>query len=345
MCQIPWTKFLAQYVFYTGYGEYIGDTRKIILNKMSGLFSVVNRGRVFFCFCSIVLLAGCESYQEQKDKLTDTPQRGKIYVSADESFKPVIESQVKVYESYNPDASIVVNYKPEADCLLDLLNDTVRMVITTRKISKGEENLIVDSLRTGPESIVVAKDAVAVIVHPDAEETFFTMQEVRDVLTGKSGEKFVPVFDGMKATSTVRYIVDSVLRGEKLTISAMAATNSQDVIDYVARNKKAFGLIGVSWIGNKEDTAQRSFLKKVKIAFLESTDRPGEYVQPVQENIYMGSYPMVRDLVYILKESHVGLGTGFATYLRGEIGQLVFKRAYLVPVFKKFIVRPINLIE
>ncbi len=326
-------------------GEYIEDIRKIIFNKMNWLFSGVSRRRVFFSFCTIVLLAGCESYQEQKDKLTDTPQRGTIYVSADESFKPVIESQVKVYESYNPEANIIVNYKPEADCLLDLLNDTVRMVIATRKVSKGEENLIVDSLRVGPESIVVAKDAVAVIVHPDAEETFFTMQEVRDVLTGKSGDKFVPVFDGMKATSTVRFVVDSVLKGEKLTTLAMAANNSEEVIDYVSRNKKAFGLIGVSWIGNKEDTAQRSFLKKVKIAFLESTDRPGEYVQPVQENIYMGSYPMVRDLVYILKENHTGLGTGFGVYLRGEIGQLVFRRAYLVPVFKKFILRPINLIE
>ena len=31
----------------------------------------------------------------------------------------------------------------------------------------------------------------------------------------------------------------------------------------------AIGFVGVSWIGNKEDTAQLSFLKKVKIAAIE----------------------------------------------------------------------------
>jgi len=52
-----------------------------------------------------------------------------------------------------------------------------------------------------------------------------------------------------------------------------------------------------------------------------------------------------RDLTYILKESHRGLGTGFAEFLRGEIGQLIFKRAYLMPGRRYFIMRPMQLKE
>ena len=45
---------------------------------------------------------------------------------------------------------------------------------------------------------------------------------------------------------------------------------------------------------------------------------------------------MVRDLVYILKENYKGLGTAFANFMSGEIGQLIFRRAYLIPGPKKF---------
>ena len=66
---------------------------------------------------------------------------------------------------------------------------------------------------------------------------------------------------------------------------------------------------------------------------------PGGYVMPVQANIYYGRYPMIRDVVSILKEKHTGLGHAFYYYLSGEIGQLVFRRAYLLPALQSFSVR------
>ena len=50
--------------------------------------------RFFLLAFLLQWLMGCESYDEQKAKLKDTPDRGTIYVSADESFKPIIDSQV-----------------------------------------------------------------------------------------------------------------------------------------------------------------------------------------------------------------------------------------------------------
>ncbi|MCG2616366.1 substrate-binding domain-containing protein [Terrimonas sp. NA20] len=303
------------------------------------------RSFVFFTalVLSCVLFAGCESYQEKRAKLTDTEKRGRIIISADESFKPVVDAQVAVYESNNPGTTIAVQYKPEAECLKDLLNDSIRMIIATRKASPAEEKFLTDSLLVGPVQLTVARDAVAVIVHPGAPDSLFTMNELKAVLTGKFKKNLIPVFDGVQATSTVRFIVDSVLHDEALTPKAMAASTSEEVINYVATHPDAVGFIGVSWIGNKDDGNQLSFLKKVRIAQLESTDTEGSYVLPVQLNIYMKRYPMVRDLVYILKEKHKGLGNGFADFMSGQIGQLIFRRAYLVPTQKKFTLRPVQL--
>ena len=295
--------------------------------------------------CLLFLLNACQTFEEQDKKLSDTPNRGKIYVSADESFQPIIDEQVKVYESNHPGTEIAVTYKPEAECLEDLMVDSVRMIIATRGYSEAEMNFIVDSLEISPRKMVVARDAVAVIVSPLSEDSLLRMDEVKEILTGKFKKNLIPVFDGVKATSTVRFIVDSILKNDSLTPKAVAARTSEGVIDYVAKNPQTIGFIGVSWIGNKEDTAQTSFLKKVKMVHLESTDLPGKYVLPYQVNIYFKRYPMVRDLIYILKERNRGLGTGFADFLGGVEGQLIFKRAYLMPAQNNFIVRPVRLRE
>ncbi len=295
--------------------------------------------------CLAAIISGCKSYRDQKLELADTPDRGRIYVSADESFKPIIDEHVQVYEANHPGTEIIVDYKPEAECLKDMIVDSVRVIIATRGFSAAEKQFIVDSFRLSPRKMVVARDAVAVIVSPESEDSLFTMDEIRQVLTGKFKKDLIPVFDGVQAPSTVRYIVDSVLKTEEITPKAVAARTSVGVIDHVAKNPNAIGFIGVSWIGNKEDEQQLSFLTKVKMARIES--KPGEemYYLPMQANIYYRQYPMIRDLVYILKENYNGLGKGFVDFMSGERGQLIFKRAYLMPAQKDFRIRPIRVRE
>jgi phosphate transport system substrate-binding protein len=307
------------------------------------------KGRIyaglFFLFALLLSLNSCKSYDEEHAELTDTWERGTIHISADESFKPIVDALIAVYESNQPGTKIIAHYKPEAECLKDFAVDSIRVVIATRGFTKSEENFMVDSMKVAPSQLTVARDAVAVIVNPQSPDSLFTMGELKQILTGKFNRTLIPVFDGVKATSTVRFIVDSILHSDSLSPKTVAARTSEAVIDYVAKTPDAIGFIGVSWIGNKEDTSQMNFLKKVKIVALESTDRPGFYVLPYQTNISRKSYPMVRDLVYILKENHKGLGTGSTRCMAEEIGQLIFKRAYLAPAIRNFYVRKVRLRE
>lgn len=292
----------------------------------------------------VLLNTGCGGPGESNQP-PDTRDEGTIHISADESFQPVIDAEVKVYESSYPKTKIIVHYKPEAECLKDFAVDSIRMVIATRGFTEAEENFMADSLKVYPRKMTVAYDAIAVIVHPESPDSMFTMNEIKDLVTGRMKKDLVPVFDGVQATSTVRFMIDSILRGESLGSHVIAARSSEGVIDHVSKNRNAVGFIGVSWIGNPQDSLQRSFLERVRVAHIESTDRPGGYVQPFQANIYARRYPMVRDLVYTLKEKHAGLGTGFAHFLSGQRGQLIFRRAFLIPAKLTFNVRPATLRE
>lgn len=297
----------------------------------------------WLCIVSVFILVSCGS--DNAEGPTDTRSEGTIHISADESFKPIIDSQIQVFESNNPGSKIIAHYKPEADCLRDLAVDSIRMIIATRGYSPEEEQFIIDSLKTDPSKMTIAYDAVAVIVHPSSPDTLMTMQDIKDILTGRRKDKIIPVFDGLRATSTVRYIIDSVLRGDSLSPDVTAAESSEGVINYVSRTRNAIGFIGVSWIGNPEDSTHLSFLEKVKVAQLEHPMLEGKFVSPAQFNIFYRRYPMVRDLVYILKEKHNGLGHGFSNFLTTQRGQLIFQRAYLMPALMDFQIRGANLQE
>ena len=264
---------------------------------------------------------------------------GTIHISVDETFKPIIDSQIKVFMSLFPKATIIPHYKPEAACLKDLLNDSIRMVIVTRGLSEEEVNSIKDTLGFKPGFGRVAYDAISVIINNKVKDSLFDMGDIKSLMNGTSGYKLTPVLDGKTATSTIRYMIDSVLKGQPLATNIAGADSSVGVIDYVATHEDAIGFIGVSWIGNPDDKEQLAFLTKVKVASLAVRDEPSKFVKPYQANIALKRYPMVRGLYYIVKENYSGLGRGFTNFLDGEKGQKIFWRAYLVPARMNFELR------
>jgi len=294
-----------------------------------------------FVVACVGWMMSCSSASESS-KPTDTPESGSIWISADESFQPIVDELIQVYQSHHPQTLINVQYKPEADCFKDLFVDSIRMVIVTRKPNASEERLLTDSVGGITRTRAVARDGIAVLAHPSQKKLTWTRKELRELLSEKNNNSLMPVVDGLKATSTVRFLVDSVLRGEIPSKKLMAARTSQGVIEYVANNPNVIGFVGVSWIGNREDSLQRIWQPRVQLLRLANDKFPDYTSLPDQVNVYTRLYPFTRDITYIVTEKHVGLATGFARFMDGEIGQLIFKRAYLAPLLKDFGLRPVT---
>ena len=127
------------------------------------------------CGCLSLFLFSCKN---KKTKPTDTGTSGTIHISVDESFKPIIEEHIMVFQASYPKAKIIAHYKPEAECWNDLLNDSIRMVIVTKKITPDEARYYSDSLGLYPTSELLANDAVALIVNRNAPDSVFSKEDV-----------------------------------------------------------------------------------------------------------------------------------------------------------------------
>ncbi len=285
----------------------------------------------------VTLLFSC-SEGEQKPDNRDTPTKGTINISVDETFKPVISEQIKIFESSFPGAKIVASYKPEVECFKDLQADSTRMIIVARGLDSEEIKFFKSKLKYQPTFGILAYDAVSMIVHADSKDTVFTKQDVARLLTGTSYQNKTVVLDGTNATSTVRYLMDSVLKGKPFGKNVKAVNGSKEVVDLVSSRPDAIGFVGSSWVGNQQDPEQQAYLDKIKFALLECwlCKDTGVYAKPSQATIQYGQYPFRRPLYYILKENRDGLGTGLMNFMTFERGQLIFRRAYLAPAKMNF---------
>ena len=276
----------------------------------------------------IMLFVSCG---QKKEDDRDTPVKGRIHISVDESFKPVIEEQLRVHHSSFPNTEVIASYKSEAACFRDLQSDSTRMIIVAKGLTDKESDAYKDRLSFKPQYGILAYDAVAVIINREAKDSVFTVAQLKDILSGKN--KLTAVMDGKNATSTVRYLQDSVLHGAPFGANVVASDGSQKVIEVVSNNPNVIGFVGLSWVGDLYDPAQEAYQKKIRMALIECSncEEKGMFAKPSQSTITFGQYPLARPLYYILKENSAGLGTGFMNFMSLERGQLIFRRAFLAP--------------
>jgi phosphate transport system substrate-binding protein len=281
---------------------------------------------------AFLLLNGCRNRNADNPNV-ETARRGSFKITADESFRPIIESQISVFLSEYPEIKIQVDYKPEAECFKALDTDSsTRLIITTRALSAEEFVYYKSKFKLGIMSDKVANDAIAVILNPAAKDELYTKNDLREILLGTSKFKYKPVFDGLKETSSLRFMLDSVLHQDSIPSGVSGLDSTIGVINFVARNPNSIGFVGVSWVGDNQDTSQLKFLEKVKIASIKCENCMGSvYKKPYQANIATKQYPLVRGLYYIVKNDYGGVATNFAKWLEQERGQLIFKSAFLVP--------------
>ncbi len=279
---------------------------------------------------ALFLLLTCLSLfscNESIDK--DNQTAGSIKVSIDETYRPIMEEQIKIFTARFPNAKIKAEYKPESDCIKDFLEDTTRVIFVTRELSEEEKQYAL-SKNIVAKSMAMARDAVVFITSKNNKDPQFSLAEIKAILTGNN-KAYQIVFDH-KNSSTVRYVTDSLLGGAKLSDNIYATQSSAEVVNYVSQNDKAIGVIGVSWIADTKDSVTEQFLTAINVAGIKpENDSVQSYVKPYQAYIGLREYPCTRNLYFISKETWQGLGTGLVNYLCKD-GQLVFKQAKLFPL-------------
>ncbi len=291
---------------------------------------------------AVALISSCGNNQAKQGP-TDTITSGIISVSVDESFAPIVDQEIDVFENQYKDTSIIPLYSSEVDAINLLLKDSVRLAITTRVLTEGETAALEQNSKLFPKAIMLATDAVALIINKDNQDSLLTTGQLRKILSGeittwkqinsqsKLGD-ITFVFDNPNS-GMLRFLRDSIAHGAPLSDKLYAQNGNKEVIDYVMHTPGAMGVVGVSWVLDQSDTTRLTFDPKIRVMAVTDQAKADQYntFKPYQAYMATGQYPLSRYVYAILTDPREGLATGFATFLASDKGQRVILRAGLVP--------------
>lgn len=307
----------------------------ILLLKNLGV-RIVKTKNCILILLALVLIIGCNN----QDAPDDTPTTGTLNIIVDETYKPLIDSEISTFGSIYTYTKVNAKYKTEDQAFTDLMNDSVRLIVVSRNLNKDEKKQF-DKWEIVPKITKIAYDAVAFIGSRDIEDSTYTLSEINSLLNVEINKnrlnKIKIVFDNNNS-STLNYLKQKL--GIKVFSSNCYALNSNmAVLDYISKEKNSIGIIGVNWISDQDDTSSVSFLKNVKILAI-AEDESTEPLKPYQAYIAQKSYPLYREVYIISKEAYTGLGTGFNAFVASERGQRIVLKFGLVPA-----TMPVRLVE
>lgn len=288
----------------------------------------------------ILLLTSCGNNRKSTDLLTSDD----VHIAIDETFRPIMEEEMRVFNLRTPEAEMKPVYCDEVEALNLFLKDSVRVAITTRELSK-EEAAAIRANKLYYRFQRIATDALALIVNKENPDTLMTMSALRGIVTGrithweqipqaKSKGELEVVFDNPNS-STVRYIKDSICIKEPLKGNLRAQQTNTDVISYVAQTRNAIGIVGVDWIGNEDDSTNLSFNEQIKVMRVSRSaiaERGNSYL-PLQYYIGTGNYPLTRAVYMLSSDPNVRSTTlNFYYFVSDTPGQLIItKSSQLLP--------------
>ncbi len=297
-----------------------------------------------------LVMLGLVSCMGRNTAPQETPTRGDIKITVDESFKPLLDTEVYTFTQLYANARVKPQYKPEYDVVNDFMNDSVKVVVTSKKLTEDQIQYLRDTLIVA-RTTTFAYDALALVINKENKDTLLKYNDVKDIFLGrktnwkdldtksKLGGMSI-VFDNTKS-GNIRYFRELFDIKDELPENFYAVNSNAEVIDYVSKNPNALGIVSVNWISDKDDPASMRFNNKINVAAISRAFiDDGYFYRPLQGSIYDKSYPFVREIYLISRETFTGLGSGFIQWATGEQGQRIVLKSGLVPA-----TMPIRLVQ
>lgn len=274
-----------------------------------------------------------------------------VTFAADISFQPVVEELAELFGLRHPEATMLGTYVSEDSALRLLAHDSVRLAITTRKLTDNEQNYIRSQKHNFKQSLF-AFDAFALIVNKHNPDTVINLNEIKGIISGKitdwsqlevthkKGELNL-VFD-QSGSSTVRFMKDSLNGGKAITGNVFAQGDNMAVINMVKERQDVIGVVSTDWLRvSRGDTAVLENFRDLDVKVM-MVGRYGlkdelgidcrDWQRPYQYYIATGQYPLYRGVYAISTDSRPrSMTTNFYYFLKGDGQRVICNSSQLLP--------------
>ncbi|MGH9425253.1 MAG: PstS family phosphate ABC transporter substrate-binding protein, partial [Terriglobia bacterium] len=242
-----------------------------------------------------------------------------------------------------PAAEITVSPASTRDAIVELLNDSVRLVIVDRPLN-AEEIGVAEHYGMEVVQTRIGEDALAVIVNNRNPMENMTLTSLEKIIAGKASMwRQVPEagWSGQielcmttRNSGTYELLVNNFFHLKEGIVAGASPENQKAVLRHVANHSQAIGFVSVACLndtaGQPDMQAARS---SVRVLAVESKDSASSsrFAKLHQANVYRGWYPLHFPVYLCTTAKRTTVAAGFSAFVASVPGQKIIQEAGLVP--------------
>ncbi len=259
-------------------------------------------------FLPLLLILSCVGCQRSKAGIT---------VAGSTSVEPFAELLAEEYMHLHPKSRIYVQGGGSSAGIEAVRSGAAHIGMSSRHLTPKEKDLY---------TVMIAQDAIAIIVHPKNPVRDLSLVKIKDVFTGKvknwkelGGADGTVILVTREEGSGTREAFQKLVMGkEEIALEALVQDSNGAIRQVVTGDPNAIGYISLGLVNEK--------VKALKISGTE----------PRLENIESGRYHLVRPFLFVFNGEPSGEAKSFLDFVMSPEAQKLLAREGLVPVLPKF---------
>jgi phosphate transport system substrate-binding protein len=239
----------------------------------------------------------------------------RLTITGSTSMTPFVEQLAETYQHSHIGTAIDVQGLGSSAGVRAAADGVSELGMSSRALSTEEGQQL--------EQFLMARDALAIIVHPQNPVQALSRSQIRDIFAGRvttwdalgGASRPIVVVTREAGSGTYSAFEELVMDGEPITIAALRQGSNGSVRQIVADDRDAIGYIS---LGIVDPT-----VRAVAI----------DGVSPGVEQVQAGAYQLVRPFLVVWQRGRTlsPLADAFLTYMSSPEGQATLSREGLVP--------------
>ena len=248
-------------------------------------------------------------------------------IKGSDTVLPLSQQEAESFLKSNPSASVTVTGGGSGVGISALLEGTTDIAQASRKIKFDERQKLQSQGKTVKE-IIIAYDALAVVVHPDNQVTNLTREQLEGIFTGKITNwkevggidlKIVP-YSRETSSGTYEFFKESVLKNRNYMNGIMSMPATGAIVQSISQTHGGIGYIGLAYLN--------SSVKAIHVSY----DAGKTFTEPSVVNAKNETYPIVRPLYYYYVTSSEATVKPFIDYVLSPVGQKIVQEIGFITV-------------
>jgi phosphate transport system substrate-binding protein len=270
-------------------------------------------------------LGGCGRSQDSDRTSADA---GSLTIKGSDTMVHLGTAWAEAYMAAHPEAEISVTGGGSGTGVAAMINGTTDLCMSSRDV-KPQEKEQARSRGIEFREFVVARDGIAVVVHPQNQVNELTMDQLRQIFNGtlENWKQVGGPDQGIQALSresnsgTYVFFNEHVLMKDDFGRAIRLMPSSAAIVQSVSQDPWSIGYVGLGYAGGGETKL---------VGVMAEAGQPA--VLPSLETVQGGNYSIARALYLYTNGEPEGLAKAFVDFVLAEEGQRIVQETGYIPL-------------